>query len=609
MQLAGKGALVLNLTTSLTVSALALEAPAGSVDNADKFAKLSDEFVKESLRRSPTAATEAGYHVHIDSKSGESIDLDSLLDDLSKESMDDGRAFYSHWQKRFLEETPKTSLSAEDAADWQLVNDKIKLELLELDEIQNYKHNPSLVVELIGSAIFQLLSQPGKDKQARLKALLCRIDQIPRILNSVREYLCDADAIYVKNAIEENEGNIDLINTTVAREISGEPALQNEFNRVSPPAIEALKGFSTWLQQDQVRQPGHRSWRLGGLLYSKKFRLVMETEIDPEALLIEAEQGMKDVRGEMMQLAIPLHEKMYPMHGKHDELSAHARENLIISEVLRKISDHHPKREDLQKAIEADLENIKAFIRDTKIVSLSPRNNLKVIPTPVFMRGIYSVAGFHSAPPLEPDATAEYWVTPIDPKLPEEKAESRLREYNDFSLKWLTIHEALPGHYIQFEHLNNILPPRRRLIRALYSNGAYVEGWAEYIAQVMLDSGFMKDEPFFRMTMHKIRLRVLANAILDIRMHTHDMEDDEAMCLMTEEAFQTQAEAEGKLRRAKLSSTQLPTYYAGLREWLAFRKTYEAFAGQKFDMLDFHNKVLDEGALPVGSVQKLMMSH
>lgn len=139
-------------------------------------------------------------------------------------------------------------------------------------------------------------------------------------------------------------------------------------------------------------------------------------------------------------------------------------------------------------------------------------------------------------------------MTPIDPKLSKAKVESKLREYNNYTLQWLTIHEAMPGHYVQFEHLNSIEPERRRLLRSLYGNGAYCEGWAEYIAQVLMEEGFLNNDPYFRLTMRKIRLRVLANAILDIKMHTQGMTDQQALDLMTKLAFQTQAEAEGKLK-------------------------------------------------------------
>src|SRR5207244_10514501 len=203
---------------------------------------------------------------------------------------------------------------------------------------------------------------------------------------------------------------------------------------------------------------------------------VMETPVTPAQVLADAERQMKEVRAEMLDLALPLHQQWFAEHGEHNDLSGRERENKIIGEVLQKISDEHADRDHLMDAIKGDLESIKQFIREKKIVSMGARDNLKVIPTPPFMRGIYSVAGFHNAPPLEPQAEAEYWVTPIDPKAPDAKAESKLREYNNYALKWLSIHEALPGHYIQFEHLNSIQPERRRLLRSLFANGAYVEG-------------------------------------------------------------------------------------------------------------------------------------
>jgi uncharacterized protein (DUF885 family) len=171
----------------------------------------------------------------------------------------------------------------------------------------------------------------------------------------------------------------------------------------------------------------------------------------------------------------------------------------------------------------------------------------------------------------------------------------------------LSIHEAMPGHYVQFEHANSVDPESRRLLRSLYGNGAYIEGWAEYIAQVLMDEGYLNYDPRFRLVMRKLRLRVLSNVILDIRMHTLNMADQQALDLMTKEAFQTQAEADGKLRRAKLSSVQLPTYYVGLHDWLALRKDYQACMGTKFTLAEFHNRALDEGPLPVTLLRGIIL--
>ena len=595
------------VTLSLLMTLTPAQQSTPPSDAAQKFATLSDQFMKDSLALSPVSASAAGYHIHTDPKTGQKIELDALLDDLSLESIAQQRAFYAAWRDRFHTETPVSSLDPEDAADWQLIDDQIGLNLLEFDKIQNYRHNPTAAVELIGNALFLPLTQTYAPRDVRIAQVLDRIQQIPRLLEQVKPYLADSDPVWINTAVQENQGNVDLILGSVAAEIAAGSQLASKYDQVAPPAVSALHDFSTWLLLDFAKRPTKGSWRLGEPLYDEKFRLVMETPVTPQQVLADAEQEMAAVRAEMLDLALPMHTQMYPAHTDHAELPAHQRQNLIVSEVLTKISDDHTTRDRLQKTIESQLANITQFIRDKKIVSLSSRDNLKVIATPGFLRGIYSVAGFHSAPPLEPQAEAEYWVTPIDPKTPEASVESKLREYNNYTLQWLSIHEALPGHYIQFEHLNNIQPERRRLLRSLYANGAYVEGWAEYIAQVMMDEGFLNRDPRFRMVMRKIRLRVISNAILDIKMHTMGMTDAQAMELMTQDAFQTQAEAEGKLQRVKLSSTQLPTYYVGLREWLAFRKKYQTAAGANFDLLKFHDRVLDEGPLPVPIVEKLVM--
>ena len=571
------------------------------------FAVLSDQFMKDSLAWSPVSASAAGYHSHMDPKSGRHLALDALLDDFSPQSFATQRDFYADWRARFHNETPPSALDPEDAADWQLIDDQIGLNLLEFDRIQSYKHNPTVVVELIGNALFLPLTQNYAPHDVRVGHVLARVSQIPHLLAQVEPYLSDSDPVWISTAVEENAGNIDLIEHTLAAEIPSGSPRRAEYAAVAPPALKALHDFSAWLQNSLAKQPSNLTWRLGKALYAQKFALVMETAVTPEEVLASAEQDMKSVRAEMLQIALPLHAQMYPEHNDHSNLGQHDRENLIIQEVLQKISDHHPSPDQLQPTIEADLVSITKFIREKKIVSLSSRDNLKVMPTPPFERGIFSVAGFHSAPPLEPQAEAQYWVTPIDPQMPAAKVESKLREYNDFTLQWLSIHEALPGHYIQFEHLNNIQPERRRLLRSLYANGAYVEGWAEYIAQVMMDEGFLDNDPRFRMVMRKIRLRVISNAILDIKMHTMNMTDQEALDLMTKESFQTQAEADGKLQRVKLSSTQLPTYYVGIREWFALRQKYQAAAGKNFNLQKFHDLVLDEGPLPVPVVEKLVM--
>jgi uncharacterized protein (DUF885 family) len=591
----------------LISSALMAQTSASSAEANTKFAKLSEEFIHETLALSPSSASQAGYHVYVDPKTGKSVALDALLDDMSSAGMAEQRRVYAQWRERFHTETPLASLGVEDAADWRLIDDQIALNLLELDRIQNYKHNPTVYVELLGGALFQPLTDDYAAEDVRLSHILSRITATPRFLDQARSQLVDADPIFIKVAVEENDGNIDLIQNMIAPAIPAGSKLKAQFDQVAPPAIAALKNFSRWLQDDLAKRKTDRTWRLGKELYAEKFRLVMETPVTPDQILADAEAELKKTRAEMLQIALPLHKQYFPDHDDHANLSPQERENKVIGEVLQKISDDHPKRDDLMQTVKDDLAGIRQFIIDKKIVSLKSRDNLKVIPTPPFMRGIFSVAGFHSAPPLDPNAEAQYWVTPIDPKTPQDKAESKLREYNNWVLKWLTIHEALPGHYVQAEHANEIQPVTRRLVRSLYGNGAYVEGWAEYIAQVMMQQGFANNDPRYRISYLKVWLRAVGNTILDVRMQTMQMTDDQAMSFMMSDAFQTRAEAEGKLQRAKLSSTQLPTYYVGTSEWWRLRHAYEAGRGKDFTLAEFHDRALDQGALSVPWLEQILL--
>src|SRR6185437_7243581 len=247
-----------------------------------------------------------------------------------------------------------------------------------------------------------------------------------------------------------------------------------------------------------------------------------------------------------------------------------------------------------------------AFVKAKDLVTLPPNANLQVIETPEFMRGLYSVGGFNPAPALEPKLGAFFWVTPIPSTWPQASIDSKLREYNDSGIQHLTVHEAMPGHYVQAEYANEVLPRSRRLLRSIFGNGPYVEGWAVYAQQLMADQGYLGDTPGYRLTLEKQLLRVLANTILDIRLQTMGMTDNQALDLMTKSTYQEMEEATAKLQRAKLSSCQLPTYYAGFKGWLEVREHYRAKHGAAFSLKEFHESALKQGAVPLPVLDTLL---
>jgi uncharacterized protein (DUF885 family) len=279
--------------------------------------------------------------------------------------------------------------------------------------------------------------------------------------------------------------------------------------------------------------------------------------------------------------------------------------NAVIRRALDQIASRHSTPETYFADARRDLEEARAFVRQKDLLTLPGRDNLQVIETPEFMRGLYAVGGFSPAPALEPQLGAFYWLTPIPPDWPQERVESKLREYNFYGLKLLTLHEAMPGHYVQFEYSNNVEPRWRRIFRAVFGNGPYIEGWAVYATEMMLDQGYLDNDPALRLTFLKQQLRVFANSILDVRLHTMGMSDEQALALMMNDGFQEREEAEAKLQRAKLSSAQLPTYFVGWRDWHRLRQTY--FANARTPSLkEFHEAGLRPGAVPLPVLSRLL---
>src|SRR5580698_7812119 len=210
-------------------------------DAAAKFATLSDEFMKASLVLSPSGASQAGYHTYVDPTTHKTVALDALLDDMSAEGIARQRTFFAEWRERFRAETPLASLNPEDAADWQLIDDQIGLNLLEYDKIQSYKHNPTVAVELIGNALFLPLTQNYAPLETRLGHVLDRVSQIPRFLVQVQPYISDSDPVWIKTAVEENDGNIDLIESTLKQQIPPGSELATRYAQETPAAIRSLK--------------------------------------------------------------------------------------------------------------------------------------------------------------------------------------------------------------------------------------------------------------------------------------------------------------------------------------------------------------------------------
>lgn len=535
------------------------------------FDQLVDDFVYGSLALSPSNATATGYHQH------NGMSMDEALDDWSTAGVDAARKFFADFDRR-LNGLDQSSLDKEQRADVAVIHNNIQLSLLDLNEVQTYKHAPQFYAELVGNALYTPYVLNYAPKEQRFGHIVKRLEKVPALIGQAKANLIDAPEVWNRVAREENSGNIDLIDQTLRREMqsNGIPeSIKAGYAKAAASALTALREYNSYLEKTLSAKKS--DWRLGKEKYAKKFEYTLAVGKTPEELLTAAEADLKATREHMAKLAAPK----------------------TVKQALDEIARQHSTPDSYMADAKKTLAEATEFVRQKDLVTLPTRSNLEVVETPAFMRGIYAVGGFNAAPALEPQLGAFYWITPIPKTWTKERIDSKLREYNFYGLQQLTIHEAMPGHYVQLEYANDVQPKSRRVLRNVYGNGPYIEGWAFYTQQMMTDEGYLNHALGMELTLDKQILRALANAILDIRLQTMGMTDQQALDLMINDTYQEKEEATAKLQRAQLSSCQLPMYYSGWRAWLDLREREKQRKGAAFSLKNFHDRALKESAVPM----------
>lgn len=581
--------------TAAVLSVATLALAVGCSSRNPNFSKLSEEFVYTTLTFSPSSATAAGLHQY------KGQNLDDQLDDFSPANIGRQQAFYQNFSTR-LSKLDAQQLTPEDRADLTILQDQTALALLEFNSIHTYLHNPAMYVETLGNALFSPFVLNYAPLPDRIQHIIARLQKVPLFLDQATTNITSAPSVWTQVAQDESAGNIALVDNTIRAAVPDN--LRDAYNKAATPALVAMHKFQDYLK-NSLSASNDDSWRLGRDLYTAKFRHTLEG-VEADNVLESAERELPQVRAHMLEVALPLHRKWFAGHGEHENLTGDDRINQIVGEVLDKIAERHSTPESFMDDARKDLDEARAFVQQKHLLTLPATPNLQVIPTPEFMRGVYSVGGFSPAPALEPKLGAFYWITPIPANWPKDRIDSKLREYNYYKLQLLTLHEAMPGHYVQFEFANAVEPPSRRLVRSVYGNDAYIEGWGEYSEQMMMDEGYLDHSPEFELTFAKEQLRVIANAIIDIRLQMLNMTDQEALDLMEKQTFQEKEEAQEKLQRAKLTSAQLPTYFVGWRGWLNARSEYRKAKGSAYSLSDFNDSALKEGAVPLNSLSGLI---
>jgi uncharacterized protein (DUF885 family) len=327
-------------------------------------------------------------------------------------------------------------------------------------------------------------------------------------------------------------------------------------------------------------------FRLGDAKYRRKLAFALQSDLTKEQVLKRAEADLKTTQRRMAEVAGQLAARLFP--EKREALPKDRK--ALVKMVLDKLAEDRPDNLTIVAQANEDLKEATEFVRRQNLATV-PDEPVKVIEMPEFARGT-AVAYFDSAGPLEKKNETFFTISPTPDDWPEARKESFYREYNDYMLKNLTVHEAMPGHYLQIMHSNRFKAPT--LIRAVFRSGTFTEGWAVYAEQLMAASGY--GGPAVEMQQLKMKLRVIINAIIDQKIHTAGMTERQAIDFMMTEGFQEEGEATGKWKRAQLSSTQLSTYYVGSLEINDLVDGLRAKEGKDLDQQRLHDKVLSFGS-------------
>jgi uncharacterized protein (DUF885 family) len=562
-------------------------ATAGSADA--RFEALGARYVNEFGRYAPVSATQLGDHR-----------FDAALDDVSAA----GRARTLAWVKELLgelQQIDRTALSRANQVDAAMLDNQLRYSAWSEEKFRDWSWDPLLYTQLAGQSLYGLLAREFAPLPERLRSLTARLDQLPRLLEQTRANLVPArvPAIHAETAVKQNPGVLSLVDELVVPNLGQlAPDDRARLERAIAGARDAVGKHQLWLEKE-LQPQAQGEFRIGRELYDEKLAFALMSTLTRDEIRRRATSEAAAARGKMYEVARQV------LAGRDDApptpvAPTDAEQQAAIKAALEVANSVRPPRDGVVDLARQTLGEATGFVRAKNFVTV-PVEPLDIILMPEFQRGV-AVAYCDSPGPLDKGQRTFYAVSPIPDGWTPAQVDSFLREYNTRSIANLTIHEAMPGHYLQIAHSNRY----PSVLRAMLGSGPFVEGWAVYAERVMQEQGFRADDPLMRLVQLKWYLRSITNAIMDSAIHVDGMTRDQALHLMMETGFQEEREAAGKWVRAQLSSAQLSTYFVGYQEHSDTRAEAERRAGTRFDLKAYHDGLLSFGSPPVRYARALL---
>lgn len=573
-------------------SAAAAAAAGESVSEADRaFTALSAQWLAESFRLGPVGATLSGEHRY-----------DGEIDDLSAK----GRAAAEALARRTLEQLARidlAQLSRANQVDYHILKNQAGYDAWNGATSQPWAWNPLVYSQLAGNALYLLMAREFAPLPERLRSATARMEKLPQLLLQARSNLDPARVppVHARIAAQQNAGVLIIVDELI---LPAAGALDAKERARLDAAVAGLRaavaGQQRWL--DAVLVPNARGdYRAGARQFDEKLAFALNSPLSRTEIRRRAEAELRRVRSEMYTLSRSILAARGGAVSYPATPADRAQERQVISAALELAAAERPGREGQIAEAEAALAETTAFVQQKGLITL-PDAPLKIALTPKFQQGV-ALATCEPPGPLERHLPTFYLISPVPEEWTTAQADSYLREYNTRSIRELTVHEAMPGHYVQMWHSNGYSSP----LRAVLWSGPFVEGWAWYTQNMMVEEGYRGGDPLFHLVHLKWLLRGISNAIVDQLVHVDGASQADTVRFMIEETFQEESEASEKWVRAQLEAVQLSTYFVGAEEWIALRRDAQQREGSGFNLKRYHDAVLSFGAPPVRFARALYL--
>jgi uncharacterized protein (DUF885 family) len=573
---------VRTLVAGLLLAACSTAATAAGGNPNAAFEQLGRQYIDALTSADPVVATQLGDHRY----DGDLPKIDAAA-----------RAARAASDQRLLQTLAaidRKGLTSDNQVDYALLKNALEYDLWDLQTLRTWSWNPQMYNGEASDSLYLLVARDFAPWPQRFEAIVSRMEKLPAYMAEERRQLDPnrVPKVFAETVAKQNAGLMETIDSAIVPEIERSKVSRTRFDAALAKLKVAIAEHQKWL--DEVLVPNAKGdFRLGPALYDQKMKFEVMSSLSRPELKARAQAAFDDARSQMEHLA-----RTFPDCNKGTQQQA-------IECALAKSYAHRATRDTLEQVARETLAQATDFVRAKGFVRM-PAAPVKVVPMPVFAQG-NSVAYDEPPGPLETNQPNFYTISPIPKDWTDEQATSFLTEYNLYMLHDLSIHEAMPGHYLQLDHANANKDP----LRGVLQSGPFIEGWAVYGENMMAEQGYLggdatEDGKLFKLTMLKMRLRSITNTLLDIGIQTEGMTREQAMDLMMKGAFQQEREAAGKWLRAQLSSVQLLSYYTGFEEHTALREEAKQRWGKAYTLRRYNDAVLAHGSPPVKFVRALM---